>query len=82
MFVNVFLRFLEKYDISKPQRELNDITASSSLSTIYSISRIKSEMEVPKMSRKKVVKMLILILSALLAVSKHMELDDETATNE
>lgn len=34
------------------------------------------------MSKKKVVKMLILILSALLAVSKHMELDDETETNE
>jgi hypothetical protein len=39
-------------------------------------------MEAQKMSKKKVVKMLFLILSALLAVSKHMELEDETETNE
>ena len=34
------------------------------------------------MVKSKMLKVVLLILSALLAVSKHMELEDETETNE
>ena len=49
------------------------IIASSSILTIYSIGRIQSGMEVSILSKKKILKIVLLVLSALLAASQTVE---------